>query len=295
MLCEGAFGDENSGNTSNLFQAQTTPSKPRHVNVNKPMSNQVRQEQNTTLSPRKRPHEGQEAQLRPGTRVRTGSVDQSTTVLQHSLNIDTAIREQHFQPQSSPRANNSTPQIIQTLQKHGSANLPRPARTPLSERRAARRASLGHSSPASYSRLNQPRGPPSASTPRQVSRTNNLTQSNVSGNTRKKKAVFKILVMGNSKCGKTSFIRRYADGRFDSSYNITVGADYSKKVITTATHQIRLQLWDIAGQDRFAHLTRPFYQNAKAAVILCDVTRPTTLQAVSNWKSDLDRKFEGRE
>jgi Ras-related protein Rab-32 len=54
---------------------------------------------------------------------------------------------------------------------------------------------------------------------------------------------------------------------------------------------VRLQLWDIAGQDRFASLTRPFYQNAQAAVFVCDVTRGATLKAIMTWKRDLDDKL----
>jgi len=103
---------------------------------------------------------------------------------------------------------------------------------------------------------------------------------------------FKILVIGNSKCGKTSIIRRYASDSFTDDYNITLGADYTKKVVDwSKDEQIRLQLWDIAGQDRFALLTRPYFRNASAAVIVCDVTRPLTLDAVRDWKRELDEKM----
>lgn len=104
---------------------------------------------------------------------------------------------------------------------------------------------------------------------------------------------FKILVIGNSKCGKTSIIRRYASDSFTEDYNITLGADYTKKVVDWGKEkqQIRLQLWDIAGQDRFALLTRPYFRNASAAVIVCDVTRPLTLEAVRDWKRELDEKM----
>jgi len=55
--------------------------------------------------------------------------------------------------------------------------------------------------------------------------------------------------------------------------------------------RVNLQLWDIAGQDRFAALTRPYYRNAAAAVIVCDVTRQATLEAAVAWKEDLDQKL----
>lgn len=111
------------------------------------------------------------------------------------------------------------------------------------------------------------------------------------GRERPSKKVFKVLVVGNSKCGKSSIIRRFAEDTFQDQYTVTVGADYSKKVVQWNDTTVRLQLWDIAGQDRFANMTRPFYRNANAAVVVCDVTRPMTFDAVREWKRDLDDKL----
>ena len=55
------------------------------------------------------------------------------------------------------------------------------------------------------------------------------------------------------------------------------------------TRAVRLQLWDIAGQDRFARLTRAYFRRAKAACVVCDVTRENTFEAVLQWKQELDR------
>lgn len=107
-----------------------------------------------------------------------------------------------------------------------------------------------------------------------------------------KKHTFKILIVGNSKCGKTSIIDRYANDNFTGEYNITIGADYTRKVVEWADDsELRLQLWDIAGQDRFAMMTRPYYRNAHAAVVVCDVTRPLTIDAVRDWKLEIDEKM----
>lgn len=74
-------------------------------------------------------------------------------------------------------------------------------------------------------------------------------------------------------CGKTSIINRYVNDVFAENYKSTVGADFSRKIIQWDDHTaIRLQLWDIAGQDRFAAVTRAFYRNAVGAVVVCDVT-----------------------
>ncbi|CAO3565738.1 unnamed protein product [Mortierella alpina] len=51
-----------------------------------------------------------------------------------------------------------------------------------------------------------------------------------------------------------------------------------------------MQLWDIAGQEKFSGLTRVYYKEAVAALVVYDVTRPKTFEAVPKWKADLDSK-----
>ena len=53
---------------------------------------------------------------------------------------------------------------------------------------------------------------------------------------------------------------------------------------------VRLQLWDIAGQERFGNMTRVYYRDAAAAFIVFDLTRRGTFEAVRKWKEDLDTK-----
>lgn len=99
----------------------------------------------------------------------------------------------------------------------------------------------------------------------------------------------KVLVVGNSSCGKTSLIRRYVNDCFDEQYVTTVGADYKSKFISWKDGtDVQLQLWDIAGQDRYARMTRPYFQGAEGAVVVCDVSREVSIDHVKAWKADLD-------
>ena len=73
---------------------------------------------------------------------------------------------------------------------------------------------------------------------------------------------------------------------------IKIGADMNGlKVIEWDNETtIRLQLWDIAGQERFGNLTRVYYKDAVGAFVVFDVTRAATFEAVEKWKIDLDSK-----
>jgi len=103
--------------------------------------------------------------------------------------------------------------------------------------------------------------------------------------------LFKVLVVGDIGTGKTSIIKRFVHNIFSMHYKSTIGVDFALKVINwDAKTIVRLQLWDIAGQERFGNMTRVYYKEAVGAMVVFDVTRVTTFEAVSKWKNDIDQK-----
>lgn len=109
----------------------------------------------------------------------------------------------------------------------------------------------------------------------------------------KREHLYKILVIGELGTGKTSFIKRYVHQFFSQNYRATIGVDFALKVLNWDSNTIiRLQLWDIAGQERFGNMTRVYYKEAVGAFIVFDVTRSATFDAVVKWKQDLDSKVQ---
>ncbi|XP_033609167.1 uncharacterized protein LOC111869076 isoform X2 [Cryptotermes secundus] len=105
--------------------------------------------------------------------------------------------------------------------------------------------------------------------------------------------LYKILVIGELGTGKTSIIKRYVHQFFSQHYRATIGVDFALKVLNwDANTIVRLQLWDIAGQERFGNMTRVYYKEAVGAFIVFDVTRAATFDAVVKWKQDLDAKVQ---
>ncbi|KAI9280804.1 P-loop containing nucleoside triphosphate hydrolase protein [Sporodiniella umbellata] len=103
--------------------------------------------------------------------------------------------------------------------------------------------------------------------------------------------LYKILVVGDLGTGKTSIIRRYVHNIFSTNYKSTIGVDFALKVIQWGPEIIvRLQLWDIAGQERFGNMTRVYYKEALGAIVVYDITRPQTFEGVTKWKKDIDAK-----
>ncbi|KAG7478612.1 hypothetical protein JOB18_004126 [Solea senegalensis] len=106
-----------------------------------------------------------------------------------------------------------------------------------------------------------------------------------------KEHLYKILVIGDLGVGKTSIIKRYVHHNFSPNYRATIGVDFALKVLNWDQETVRLQLWDIAGQERFGNMTRVYYREAMGAFIVFDVTRPASFEAVAKWKEDLDSKL----
>ncbi|XP_045699402.1 ras-related protein Rab-32 [Phyllostomus hastatus] len=103
--------------------------------------------------------------------------------------------------------------------------------------------------------------------------------------------LFKVLVIGELGVGKTSIIKRYVHQLFSQHYRATIGVDFALKVLNWDSRTlVRLQLWDIAGQERFGNMTRVYYKEAVGALVVFDISRGSTFEAVLKWKNDLDSK-----
>ncbi|KAL6118247.1 uncharacterized protein ACO6RY_03082 [Pungitius sinensis] len=103
--------------------------------------------------------------------------------------------------------------------------------------------------------------------------------------------LLKVLVIGDLGVGKTSLIKRYVHQVFSQHYRATIGVDFALKMLDWDQKTVvRLQLWDIAGQERYGNMTRVYYREAVGALVVFDMTRLSTFQAVLKWKEDLDSK-----
>ena len=94
---------------------------------------------------------------------------------------------------------------------------------------------------------------------------------------------YKILLLGDASVGKTSFTKRYCYNIFNPSERLTIGVDFHVKTIELNNKRIKLQLWDVGGEERFRFLLPTYCLGANAAFLLYDITRPTTLDNISEW------------
>jgi len=103
--------------------------------------------------------------------------------------------------------------------------------------------------------------------------------------------LFKVIIIGDPTVGKTSFVHRYVHNAFRRDYKGTIGVDFALKVVHWSSDlDLKLQLWDIAGQERFTSMTRVYYKDTSACVIMFDITQRSSFLNALRWKNDLDSK-----
>ena len=100
----------------------------------------------------------------------------------------------------------------------------------------------------------------------------------------------KLVFIGDPGVGKTCIISRFLKGTFDAEQITTVGASYASKTIkiSETNESLTLDIWDTAGQEKYRSLTRIFFQGAKLAILVYDITRKDSFENLKNvWLKEL--------
>jgi small GTP-binding protein len=106
----------------------------------------------------------------------------------------------------------------------------------------------------------------------------------------------KILIIGDSRVGKTSLLLKYVDKSFPEEHISTIGVEYKEKVESRDGFNIRLQIWDTAGEERFRSITKSIYKNTHGVLFVYDITQKETFANVKHWIKDtenIDKEIKG--
>ena len=95
----------------------------------------------------------------------------------------------------------------------------------------------------------------------------------------------KIIFVGDACTGKTSIINRIIDNPFNDTYEVSIGIDFMSKNIRFRGQNIKIQIWDTAGQEKYKGLIPSYVRNSSIVFIVYDVSNPSSFENVSNWIS----------
>ncbi|NVM03777.1 MAG: GTP-binding protein [Candidatus Helarchaeota archaeon] len=98
--------------------------------------------------------------------------------------------------------------------------------------------------------------------------------------------VFKILLLGDGAVGKTSLLRRFIDNTFIPDYKGTIGVQFMTKNVELENKNVKLVVWDVAGQSRFTSYRHLYYKDADGIILVYDITRYPTFENLEKWVTD---------
>jgi len=100
----------------------------------------------------------------------------------------------------------------------------------------------------------------------------------------------KLVLLGEAAVGKSSLVLRFVNNDFQENKEPTIGAAFLTQKCNLPSRTIKFEIWDTAGQERFASLAPMYYRNAQSALVVYDLTKPTSLIKAKHWVAELQRQ-----
>ncbi|CAA0814079.1 Ras-related protein RABA2a [Striga hermonthica] len=99
--------------------------------------------------------------------------------------------------------------------------------------------------------------------------------------------LFKVVLIGDSGVGKSNLLSRFTRNEFCLESKSTIGVEFATRTLQVEGRTIKAQIWDTAGQERYRAITSAYYRGALGALLVYDVTKPTTFENVNRWLKEL--------
>lgn len=105
--------------------------------------------------------------------------------------------------------------------------------------------------------------------------------------------LFKYIIIGDTGVGKSCLLLQFTDKRFQPVHDLTIGVEFGARMVTIDNRQIKLQIWDTAGQESFRSITRSYYRGAAGALLVYDITRRETFNHLARWLEEARQNANG--
>ena len=103
----------------------------------------------------------------------------------------------------------------------------------------------------------------------------------------------KLILIGSSAVGKTSFCSRITGGDFHEEQPSTIGVDFHIVSLNVDKHEYRLQVWDTAGHERYKSITTAYYRGTDIAILCFDLTNRKSLIDLMMWANEIKEAVDG--
>ena len=99
--------------------------------------------------------------------------------------------------------------------------------------------------------------------------------------------LFKILLLGDERVGKTALRYRFCKDYFAPGYLATAGFDYSTRTVLMEGERIKVQIWDVSGDKMYDQMRKGYYRGANAFILVYDVTNKDSFANVERMLKEL--------
>lgn len=99
--------------------------------------------------------------------------------------------------------------------------------------------------------------------------------------------LFKTVLIGDCGVGKTQIRTRYTMDEFNPESKSTIGVEFAFKTLHIRGDEIKAQIWDTSGEERYRAVTSAYYRGSVGAIIVFDVTKYKTFANLETWLDQL--------
>lgn len=97
----------------------------------------------------------------------------------------------------------------------------------------------------------------------------------------------KVVLIGDSGVGKSNLLSRFTTNDFNMESKSTIGVEFATRTIEVENKKIKAHIWDTAGQERYRAITSAYYRGAVGALIVYDISKPSSYENCNHWLSEL--------
>ena len=97
--------------------------------------------------------------------------------------------------------------------------------------------------------------------------------------------IFKIVIFGEGGCGKTDLRKRFITNVFDSNCQKTIGVEFETKDIDVDGKEVKLMIWDFAGEERFRYMFPKYIYGAMGGILMYDISNYSSFSRLNEWLS----------
>ena len=90
--------------------------------------------------------------------------------------------------------------------------------------------------------------------------------------------LFKVVLVGGEKVGKTAILNQFTSGTFKTEHRPTIGVDFGTKVLQVDDKKVRVQIWDTASQEKYRSITKAYFKGARIVLFVYDITNKDSIQ-----------------